>query len=402
MSLRRINAFRPSSPSPANNLNARPPSYYTAIASPPTYTPRRSARDIGTQLSRDVGTGTVDSAETSMGPRYGAFSFTCASNTITDTYVVYYRLYAEDGAIPTKTAGQLHDCDPYVGRIKAKAVAPPHTVASVKRCIAKQENFADLAGQRTVLFLTNSSQSCMDSTHKLSILDRTGPGSNPQEPLAVVILGILSESERKRIGAASVDCRKRGLETVGSSGGEIHYCESPRMLNVAALVSLLIKPTVHYHLYTEDGETPSRLSFDPEEPALGRLDANLVAPPLTAASIQRCIARFEKDSPFEQAKLYKNISSESPMLGDEYLNLSTTPGLSSEDPIILVLGPASRNSEGSGNTLVKARESTPLVSTPKTPPSSAEVIEEVYDDMLSSEYYLLWYANWSMYCKLFH
>lgn len=159
---------------------------------------------------------------------------------------------------------------------------------------------------------------------------------------------------------------------------------------------------MHYHLYTEDGETPSTLSFDPEEPALGRLDANLVAPPLTAASIQRCIARFEKDSPFERAKLYKNISSESPMLGDDYLNLSTTPGLSSEDPIVLVLGRASRNSEGSGNTLVKARESTPLVSTPKTPPSSAEVIEEVYDDMLSSEYYLLWYANWSMYCKLFH
>ena len=54
------------------------------------------------------------------------------------------------------------------------------------------ENIND--GERTSLFLTPYSQSPMGDTDKVIILNGTGPGSSPQEPLALVAK--MSDSER--------------------------------------------------------------------------------------------------------------------------------------------------------------------------------------------------------------
>ena len=43
----------------------------------------------------------------------------------------YYRIFAEDGAIPTKTSATPGD--PFLGRIKAISVPPPHTAKAVKQ-----------------------------------------------------------------------------------------------------------------------------------------------------------------------------------------------------------------------------------------------------------------------------
>jgi hypothetical protein len=102
---------------------------------------------------------------------------------------VFFRVYTEDGAIPTKNCA--NSSDPYLGCINAMSVAPPHTAASVKFRLAKAEGF-DNRKTRTTLFLTTSSRSPMDDGGRVSIFSASGPGALPQEPLALVIH--LSES----------------------------------------------------------------------------------------------------------------------------------------------------------------------------------------------------------------
>ena len=107
--------------------------------------------------------------------------------------IVYYRIYAEDGALPSKTA--FSPGDPFVGRIKFGSVPPPRTAKNVKRSIAKEENIKDR--ERTSLFLTPYSQAPMDDAAKITILNGTGPGSTPQEPL--VLVAKMSEHERSNL-----------------------------------------------------------------------------------------------------------------------------------------------------------------------------------------------------------
>ena len=110
-------------------------------------------------------------------------------------FVVYYRVYTEDGAIPSKTP--LNAGDPYLARILAKSVAPPHTVSSLKRCLSKVESIVN--HRQTSLYLSTSSQTPMDDGHRLSLLNGSGPGSIPQEPMALVVKS--SESERNTLAA---------------------------------------------------------------------------------------------------------------------------------------------------------------------------------------------------------
>ena len=107
--------------------------------------------------------------------------------------LVYYRIYAEDGAIPSRIPAALGN--PFLGRIKARSVVPPYTVQNVKRSIAKVEDIED----RTItsLFLTPHNQSPMNDADEFTILNRAGSGSTPQEPLALVAK--MSDSERSSL-----------------------------------------------------------------------------------------------------------------------------------------------------------------------------------------------------------
>ena len=125
--------------------------------------------------------------------------------------LVYYRIYAEDGAIPSKVPVTLDN--PFLGRIKARSVAPPHTAETVKRSIAKMEDIKDRTNAS--LFLTPYSQSPMGDADKVTILNSTGPGSTPQEPLALVAK--MSDSERSVFESA----RRGGLAS--AQAGEIPY-----------------------------------------------------------------------------------------------------------------------------------------------------------------------------------
>ena len=109
-------------------------------------------------------------------------------------------IYAEDGAIPSRAP--VTSDNPFLGRIKARSVAPPHTVQNVKSSIANVEGIKDCT-ITTTLFLTPHSQSPMGDADKITIVNRTGPGSVPQEHLALVAK--MSVSERSALESEGKD-----------------------------------------------------------------------------------------------------------------------------------------------------------------------------------------------------
>jgi hypothetical protein len=96
---------------------------------------------------------------------------------------VYYRVYAEDGAV--ESVNPVHSDDPYLGHISAELVTPPLTVISLKRCLSGVEN---IGGETAItsLFVSASSQTPMDDGDRMSILEDRGPGYTPNDPIALV------------------------------------------------------------------------------------------------------------------------------------------------------------------------------------------------------------------------
>jgi hypothetical protein len=134
--------------------------------------------------------GTSIEPTAAAGPRYSKRLFTPVLMFLSaQSSEVYYRVYTEDGAIPSKASTSTGD--PFLGRVKALSVTPPHTILSVRRCLARFEKISDT--MRTSLFLTPSSKYPIDETRKADVLGRTGLGFKPQEPLALVVLSLESE-----------------------------------------------------------------------------------------------------------------------------------------------------------------------------------------------------------------
>ena len=69
--------------------------------------------------------------------------------------IVFYRIYAEDGAVPSKTPTPG---DPFLGRIKARSVPPPHrdTAKAVKLTIARVENINTIQALVSTLHRTTN------------------------------------------------------------------------------------------------------------------------------------------------------------------------------------------------------------------------------------------------------
>ena len=117
--------------------------------------------------------------------------------------------------------------DPFLGRIKARSVPPPDpgTAKAVRRSIARVENIKDR--ESTSLFLTPYSQSPMEDGDEITILDGTGPGSTPQEPLALVAK--MSDSERSalesdgRSGLSGLESDARPVTSTTVTAPEIQY-----------------------------------------------------------------------------------------------------------------------------------------------------------------------------------
>ena len=90
-------------------------------------------------------------------------------------------LYADEYENPSKVA--FDPKEPCLGRIRVDSVAPPHSPASIKRCISRVEETPELA--HADLFADTSCYTPLKEGH-ISILSTDGPGLGPDEPMAIV------------------------------------------------------------------------------------------------------------------------------------------------------------------------------------------------------------------------
>jgi hypothetical protein len=367
--MRRFLSSKRTADADQNSLQSeRPPTYTSHVTSAPTYTSHvtpaptyvgannpndrvrawsasvpsasiLSAPDSSTLLDETESslTDTVRVVETTAeatsptGPRYSKRH----SHIFTPRFlyelisVVYYRIYAEDGVIPSKTSATPDDV--CLGRINAKFVPPPHNVNSLKRRLAKAENIDYRT--RTSLFLTPYSQSPMDDAGKVSILNRTGPGSLPQEPLALVAMltgserSALESGERSGLASTSEPC---------TTSPDIQY-----RTHIYSIIFLFITSgllfEVYYLLYANHCEMPSKVAIDPEEPWLGRIRVDSIAPPHTPSSITRHISRVERTLTLMSSHLFADISCDTP-LTEGYISIlrRNGPGWSPKKPMAVV------------------------------------------------------------------
>ena len=93
---------------------------------------------------------------------------------------------------------------------------------------------------------------------------------------------------------------------------------------------------MYYLLYADEYEMPSKVAIDPEEPSLGRIRADSVAPPHSPASIKRCISRVEKTPALALADLFADISCNTPLKeGHISFLLTDYPGVSPNEPMAI-------------------------------------------------------------------
>jgi hypothetical protein len=120
--------------------------------------------------------------------------FSC-TNSETISYIllpVYYKVFNEKGPLPV--LGPVYSNNPYIGRVDANDIPPPHNVTSLIQCIcAKEKKGFGVDWDRgdawkTELFKTISSPNAFDLKETLSLLTTDRLGSRPQEPLILKVV----------------------------------------------------------------------------------------------------------------------------------------------------------------------------------------------------------------------
>ncbi|KAJ7189123.1 hypothetical protein C8R46DRAFT_1056649 [Mycena filopes] len=196
---------------------------------------------------------------------------------------VYYRVYAPDGAIPSKTAPNADS--PFLGRIRAKSVPPPLNVASLKRTLAHAEGMPDTLGFRTALYRSPLDPGPMEELEKVAhSLLGTGTPFDAANALTLVFVDELTDQERASIPVT---------DKVPLDQGNTQH--------------------VYYRLHTRSGDDGSATAFDPDDSASGRVDIALITPPRDAQAVRRCIARVEGRPIYAFADLYANVADEEPL-----------------------------------------------------------------------------------------
>ena len=82
---------------------------------------------------------------------------------------------------------------------------------------------------------------------------------------------------------------------------------------------------------------PSKVANDPEEPSVGRIRADFIAPPHSPTSIKLCISRVERNPGIVNSDLFADPSFDSP-LTEGYISILRTdgPGMSPNEPMAIV------------------------------------------------------------------
>ncbi|EDR07196.1 uncharacterized protein LACBIDRAFT_328211 [Laccaria bicolor S238N-H82] len=106
------------------------------------------------------------------------------------SFAVYYRVYSAEGeGDEEKAKTSFDESDISLGRINAVFIAPPHTAGSLKACITKAEGLVTPGHalyKDMELFQDMTSDTAMNDTDIISFQDDAYPGSDEDDPVALV------------------------------------------------------------------------------------------------------------------------------------------------------------------------------------------------------------------------
>ncbi|KAJ7914943.1 hypothetical protein B0H13DRAFT_1711738 [Mycena leptocephala] len=212
---------------------------------------------------------------------------------------VFYRVYYADGTVPTKNG---YGGFPFISRIKATSVPPPHTVASLKRALIQAEDLPDPSGDRTRLYQTKDSGTSMPPGAPVAIL--TGDiGVTPQTAMAIVVEAL----------------SKKGTHSLSQQESlPGHYATNKYL---------------YYRLYTRGGEDRSICSFE-TEPSLGRVERETISPPRDVHSVQLRIAKLERKPIYAYSELFTTMTDKNAQPSTAILGYSA--GATEAEPVLLV------------------------------------------------------------------
>lgn len=217
---------------------------------------------------------------------------------------LYYRLYTRDGSI--KSINPIYVNDPFTSRTITRLITPPHTSMSVKDHLCKIEGFKP--GTASTLFESLLSQVTLEESTRVSLKKNSGPGLSEDDPMALVV-ELLGDEQR------GPPTKPRSLPDSGP--------REPRYL--------------YYRIYDKGGAIASKMSFDPDDEFLGRIDTLSVTPPHTVSSLGFRIANAEGIVK-NKFQLFEDTDGDHLMNDDKYLSLleQTYPGCAEDGPIAVV------------------------------------------------------------------
>ncbi|EDR03584.1 uncharacterized protein LACBIDRAFT_307071 [Laccaria bicolor S238N-H82] len=244
-----------------------------------------------------------DHTSTSLDGKGGTDSAAKVGKSTGPSYV-YYRLYTKLGAFESNQP--LYHNDRFIGRIPLKSVAPPRTVASLKRCLCKLEGLSE--PDKALVFTPLSSPAPKEDSARLSFHAPSGPGLSEQDPIALVV-----ESEKRIEEITQSDkLPERSDDT------DIHY--------------------VYYRVYSSEGDEKAKTSFDETDSSLGRINSLSVAPPHNAGSLKACIAKFEGLVNALYMELFQDVDSDAAMGDTDVISFQgdTYPGSNQGNPVAAI------------------------------------------------------------------
>ncbi|KAF7324187.1 hypothetical protein MKEN_00641500 [Mycena kentingensis (nom. inval.)] len=225
-----------------------------------------------------------------------------------DPVYVYYRLYSAAGALPVSAVASPDD--PYVGRILARSIPPPHIVSTLTRRILTNEGAENIKPGEASLFENALSADAMYKDNQVNIGTNRGDSQAGSTPPLAYALVLAAGSEVKLRPTTS---------------------DSKPNLNAALAES----DYVYYHLYTRDGEDTAMAAFDPAEPAIGRIEKLQLPVPHTVAALKHYIAFVEGKRVYASADLYPSLTATTPLKWDDHLRQKAGYG-TKEAPVVLV------------------------------------------------------------------
>jgi len=122
---------------------------------------------------------------------------------LTCTSKVYYRLYTEDG--PLESYNPIYSNDPFISRISSKSIAPPRTVASLKKYLCKIEGYQVEPGKCN-LYLSLGEKTPVEDSSRLALRGNSGAGLSEFDPVALIL--IVGVKEKRMKAPDMVDLKK--------------------------------------------------------------------------------------------------------------------------------------------------------------------------------------------------